>query len=234
MSSLSGLALLVALQSAADGLLVHPRFMVREVEVRWEGQPLASSEPTRFRISPAVSIFRVDLRALAQVFLQRYPTAEVERVERILPNRVVATLHPHPIVAQLQSGGLYVPVSEEGRVVGAGRRTAQPGLPVLLLAQARGPFRVGDDLQTAGFWKASELLASLHRDKGIAGRSVSKVQVSAEEISVQLARGPELKFSVNGLSEGWRALWELLAQRHSVLDEAKYIDLRFEDPVIKK
>lgn len=230
-SFLSGLALLMAVQGAADGFLSHPRFQVTEIEVRWLGTA-TGREPGQFRLSPPVSIFQLDLAALSRAFRQRYPTAVVERVERVLPNRLIATMRARHVVASLKANGLYVPVSEDGRVVGGASRTPAPGLPVLLLEGVRGPLLPGTDLEPFAFWKVSELLTTLYRDKGLVGRPVAKLQVSGNDLFVFLEKGPEIRFSADRLGPGWHDLWELLNQRRAVLNEVQYVDLRFDDPVI--
>lgn len=230
-SFVSGLALLMAAQSVADSFLSHPSFLVREVEVRWPAT-VSKSAPTRFRLQPPLSIYRVELDALSRAFRQRYPTAEVQRVDRVLPNRVVVTLYPRQVVAQLFTGRSYYPVSDGGRVVGRGQPRPFPGFPVLQLERVAEPLSLGQDLDRFGFWKASELLSTLQRDRGIAGHRVAKLSVRDSDLLVDLEAGAQLRFSSDRLGDGWRRLWELIAHRRDLLDRAQYVDLRYDDPLI--
>lgn len=229
-SFLSGLGLLMAAQSAADHFFSHPAFLVREVEVRWpEG---VSAQPTRFRLQPAVSVFSVELGALSRAFRQLYPTADVERVDRILPNRVVAVLHPRQVVAQLFTGRKYIPVSDDGHVIGRSSSRPFPALPVLLLERVSEPLALGQDLDPFGFWKASELLATFHRDHGVAGLGAAKLTVRGQDLFVDLENGCQLRFGSDRLGDGWRQLWELIVRRRDLLNQVQYVDLRYPDPVI--
>lgn len=229
-SFLSGVALLMAAQAVVDQFLWHPAFVAREVEVRWlDG---SRGRPTRFQLNPPTSVFRVDLKALGSVFQRRYPAAEVEKVERILPNRLQATLRARTLVGQVQAGGLYVPVSDDGVVVAAGSAAPRPNLPVLALGGPRRTLRIGDTLESAGFWKAAELLGTLRRGGGIAGHRVKNVRVNGQDLFLTLESGAEIRFSAERLPNGWQLLAGLLSQRPEVLRQANYIDLRFEDPVI--
>ena len=231
-SFMSGLALLIILQRGAEEFLSHPLFLVREVEVQWVGG-VAQPRPTHFRLSPPASIFRVDLGSLSQAFRQKYPLAEVERMDCVLPNRIVAALRPRQIVAQLRLLRKYYPISENGRMVGTASDRALVNLPVLSLEGMRAdPLTVGTDLSRQGFWKVSDILAAVQRDRGIAGKPVREVRLQGEDLFVVLESGTELRFSSDELGEGWQRLWELISQRHSLLEEARYVDLRFEDPVI--
>ncbi len=230
-SFFSGLALLTAAQNVTDAFLSHPAFLVREVEVRWP-PGVSSDTPTRFRLQPPVSVFSVELDALSRAFRQRYPAADVERVERILPNRLVATLHPRQVVAQLFTGRKYVPVSGDGYVVGHAGTQPMSSLPVLVLERVKDPLTLGQNLDSFGFWKASELLATIHRDQGIAGRRVSRLAVRDQDLVADLEKGSQVRFSSDRLGDGWRQLWELIVRRRDLLDQVQYVDLRYENPVI--
>lgn len=223
---------MLAFQGVADSFFSHPDFLVREVEARWVQSQEGPQPPMRFRMNPPASIFRVDLAATARVFEQRYPTAEVERVERILPNRLRVILRSRRPVAQLNCSGIFYAVSEEGKVISRGAAAPHPDLPVLILEGVRGPARFGQDLGGAEFWRASDLLAAIRRDGGIAGQKVSKVQVKGPDLFLLLDSGLEIRFSSERMWAGWQRLGELIPQRPQVLAEARYIDLRFEDPVI--
>ena len=229
-SFLSSLGVLMVAQSAADQFLLHPAFLVREVEVRWlDG---SRSRPARFRLNPPTSVFRVDLKALSNAFQRRYPAAEVENVERILPNRLRATLRARHLVGQVQAGRLYFPVSDDGVVTSAGSAGPRTGLPLLQLEGVRRSLRAGEALESPGFWKAAELLATLRRGGGVAGHRARSVRVSGQDLFLTLDSGAEVRFSVDRLPNGWQLLAGLLSQRPRGLQEANYIDLRFEDPVI--
>lgn len=231
-SFLSGIALLVAAQGAAEGFLSHPAFLVREVEVRWPaGAPPRSD---RFRLNPATSIFHVDLKALTVSFQRKFPAAEVEGIRRLLPNRLVATMRQRKILGQVAAAGSYAPVSDDGILVAPGSSSPRPGLPVLLLPDLKGPLRVGRSIDSPSFWKASELLATLHRDGGIAGQKVITVRVEGDGLFVALESGAELRFSGSQLAGGWQQLGGLLGRRPGLLSQVSYVDLRFGDPVINE
>lgn len=221
---------MVAAQGAVDQFLSHPAFTVREVEVEWPVGVQAKSN--RFRLNPPTSIFRVDLKALAISFQRKFPTAEVEGIRRLLPNRLVATMRQRKVVGQVSLSGQYSPVSDDGIILFPGSSTPRPGLPVLVLEGLTGKLRVGRSVDIPSFWKASELLATLHRDGGIAGRQVSKVQVQGDNLFVFLDTGAEVRFSGAHLAGGWQHLAGMLHRSPSLLEQVSYVDLRFGDPVI--
>lgn len=229
-SFLSGIGLLMAAQGMVDDFLEHPAFQVREVEVQWPAGVKARSD--RFRLNPPTSIFRVDLKSLAISFQRRFPSAEVEGIRRHLPNRLVAVMRPRKIVGQISVSGLYAPVSDDGILIFPASATPRPELPVLVLEGVKGPLRVGRSIDTASFWKASELLSTLHRDGGIAGHKVINVRVEGDNLFLALDSSAEIRFSGNNLSVEWQQLSSLIARSPGLLKEPRYVDLRYGDPVI--
>jgi len=229
-SFISGIALLIAAQGAVDEFLSHPAFLVREVEVQWPAGTPAHSP--RFRLNPPTSVFRVDLKALATSFQRKFPSLEVENIRRLLPNRLVATMRQRKIVGQVKVAGAYAPVSDDGILVYPASAAPRPGLPVLILEGARGPLRVGRSMDSPSFWKASELMCTLQRDGGIAGHKVTEVRVEGDGLFVRLESGAEIRFAGNHLATGWQQLAGLVGRSPGLLNEARYVDLRFGDPVI--
>ncbi len=225
----SGAALLLALQGMVNPIFSYNRFMVEEIDAQWP--PEMKLPPERYRLNPPTSIFRVDLGMVSQALQKGHPGVAVEAVRRVLPNRLVAALRPFKIIAQVKTDRYY-PVSEQRIVVGRGEPSPWPHLPILYPEGVRRSFRVGETCQYPGFWQTSELLATIHRQGGVAGHGVSSVRSTAEQIVLSLDTGLEIRFSCSRLWPGWQQLIELLAQKQGFLEAARYVDLRFEDPVI--
>lgn len=231
-SVVSAAALMLAVQGMADAFLSQPSFLVREVEVVWpEG---SSALPSRFRLHPPTSVFRVDLESLAHAFQRRFPLSEVERIERVLPNRLRATMKARRVVAQVRADKRYFPISDEGVVVAAGRPAPWEGVPVVELDPSPRSIRPGARVGGPAFSRCSELLSAIRRDGGIAGHSVRGVRVSREEIRVRLDTGVEIRFSGDQIWSQWQRLADLVSRKRQVLEEANYVDLRFEHPVISE
>ena len=230
-SAVSAAALMLAVQGVADSFLSQPVFLVRDVEVVWpEG---SSSQPERFRLYPPTSVFRVDLESLGHAFQRRFPLSEVERIERVLPNRLKATMKTRRVVAQVRAADKKnYPISDEGMVAAPGRPAPWEGVPVVELDPSPRSLRPGARVGGAGFSRCAELLSAIRRDGGIAGHDVSRIRVSGRDIQVSLDTGVEIRFSGEKVWEEWQRLADLLSRKREILDEARYVDLRFEHPVI--
>lgn len=225
----SGLFLFLATQALVRGVVGSPTFLVNDLETRWPTQ--AKVIPEHYRLIPPNSIFRLDLEAISRALEKRYPTARVVEVERILPNRVIAFLRPSHVVAQLKADRYYL-LSEEGTILSLPRGSPWPHVPVFFLDGTQGPFPIGRCLTQPGFEAAVELLAEIHRRGGMGRYGVNSIRVRGDLAILRLGSGLEVRFSQDRLSEGLDQLAELIAQRPRLLEEARYIDLRFEDPVL--
>lgn len=228
----SGVALVLAVQAAADQFLSSPLFLVREVEVTWPKG--VGGQPERFRLSPATSIFRVDLAALGRAFHERYPSIEVQEIRRFLPNRLAARMRFRKVVAQIKQGVRYFAVGDDGTIVAEGQTEPLGGLPILELERRPGRLRAGDSIVATDFWKVAALLTTLERAGGIAGRPVGVVRVEGPDLILLLDSGLEIRFASDRLAGGWQRLAELIVSKREVLQNAAYLDLRFGDPVIRE
>lgn len=219
-----------ALFLAADGIVQSvvgaSFFRVEEVQVVWPEDP-----PQRYRLKPPRSIFTVDLAAVSDALAKTHPSAEVTAVRRVLPNHLVATLRMKKVLAQVRAERYY-PVSSEGAVLAQGRSAPFSNLPIIFLERIKGSLQVGGVLTGASFSRALELLAMIHRQGGIQGHRVNSVKSSDRELSLLMDSGVEVRFSPDDVEAGWQRWMRLVAHRPEVLAQARYLDLRFEDPVV--
>ena len=224
--------LILAVQTVADRFLSSSLFLVEEVEIAWPNGFAGQSE--RFRLNPPTSIFRIDLPSLSRAFQQRYPSVEVQEIRRFLPDRLVAHMRYRNVVAQIQQASRYFPVADDGTLVGKGQQAPIQGLPILALGPRRGRLQPGGSIADSDFWKASALLSTLQRGGGLAGCRVKQVQVEGPDLLLHLDSGLEIRFASDRLASGWQRLGELMVSKRDVLSTAAYLDLRFEDPVIRE
>ncbi len=228
-SILSGIGLILAAQVGISSLINAPCFKAREVELVWprgENHP-----PERYRLRPALSIFRADLQEIARALSRLKPSEEVDSVRRILPHRIVAVMRAKRPIAQMKADRYY-PISEEGRILLEGQPHPWPHLPVLFLDGAQRRYRAGETVSHPGFPAAAELLHRVWRMGPLAGHRANSIRVRGAEAALELDSGLEVRFHGNRLEEGWQRWTQLISQRPELLEQARYIDLRFGDPVI--
>lgn len=245
-SLLSGVALLLAGQAMLRSIANSPTFLVKELEARWLLQPVpgalrtGTDAPTgsrtltqvwRYRLNPPISIFQVDLHRVAQALKGRHPTAQVEVVRRVLPNRLVAFLRPAHLVAQLKADRYY-PVSEEGTLLTEGQAAPFPHFPILFVENLTGPYRAGTRFKSSSLLSSCELLAQIRRQGGVAGHGVGSLRVQKGTMTLFLDSGLEIRLNPSHLFSSWQRFMELVIEKPHLLKDSRYVDLRFEDPAI--
>jgi len=228
-SMVSGVGLFLGVQAVIRPIAAAPCFLVKEVEAVW---PSFSQRPVdRFRLLHPTSIFSVNLSAVEQAMRQRYPHAEIEAVRRILPHRIVAELTPRHVVAQIHAGRYYA-VAESGEIVASDHPAPWPHLPILYLEGLPNLLRAGRMIRGEEFERACELLGAVRRQRGVAGHQIGSIRSRRRELVVFLDTGLEVRFSPEQIASGMQQLRDLLTQKPLLLEQAGYIDLRFEDPVV--
>lgn len=228
-SLVSGVALLLAMQTLAYTVGSSSVFKVDELEARWPAS--MQRPPERYRFSRPISIFRVDLPMVAQAFQQRHPLGHVESVRRVLPNRIVVQMLPQQVIAQIHLDKYYL-VSLEGTILTFSQSAPWSHLPILFLDLPGETISAGEPINHPDFAKVAQLLAAVIKGGGIHGRRVTRVNWRGQDLFLELERGPEIRFSLERLESGWLQMKNLLERKPTLLDNAWYLDFRFEDPVI--
>ncbi len=228
-SLVSGVALFLGAQAVMRPVFSAPCFIVREIEAQWAEENKRPVE--RYRLNPPTPIFNVDLGGITRVLQHYHPSAQVEAVRRILPNRIMATLKFKRAVLQVRADQYY-PISEEGIVMLEGRSAPWPDLPILYVEGWRSPLRVASAFDRAVFDPTAELLALIRRQGGISGHGIGSVRSRGDDLILYLDSGQEIRFNILRLESGCQQLFDLLSQKPEILNGAKYLDFRFEDPVI--
>ncbi len=206
-----------------------PYFMVDEIEVRWPAE--MKYAPQHYRLRPSTSIFYLNLSQVSKALQQRHPGVEVEAVRRILPNHIVAQLRPLKVAFQVRSDRYY-PVSEDGIVVGRGQSAPWPNLPIIVADGLHSSFRVGESIRHPYFWQAVELFVIVRHQGGIGGHAVTQLRSRADDLILFLETGQEIRFAGHRIWAGWQQLAELLTQKPELLNQVRYIDLRYNDPIV--
>ncbi|PIQ82782.1 MAG: hypothetical protein COV76_01840 [Candidatus Omnitrophica bacterium CG11_big_fil_rev_8_21_14_0_20_64_10] len=225
-SALLAGGVVTSLRAMADA----PAFQAREVDVAWVDD--LNRERERYRLTPPVSIFRINLEGVQEAIASRYPTAQVQAVRRVLPNRLVAEVVSKRVIAQINAAGGFYPVGAEGTILAEPRSSPWPDLPVLHLRMVQPRFAVGEPCDHPLFPPVSRLLSAVHRSRGLAGHAVRAVTFRGRTLVLALDSGVEVWFDKDQVEENWKRLGLLLTSSPKVLDEAAYLDVRFSQPTI--
>lgn len=216
-----------------------PYCRVSSMEIRVApGQQWVVDPRIGYRLHPPVHILRADLPALAVAIRRDHPQLASVTVRRELPNRLVAYVTLRDPVGQLR-GRQYYLVSADGIVLAPGASTAWPGLPVFL-SPGRPAYQPGDSCATPELLQGIAVLREVQRAQALGAHRVSAVRLGdpasgASEhraVTLVLENGLEVRTAPGDLAPRLARLSELLSGRHDEINQAQYVDLRFDDLVV--
>lgn len=224
---------------AAAFIQRSPYCWVSAIDVRLApGQRWLVDPRIGYRLHPPVHILRANLPALAAAIRRDHPQLASVIVRRELPNRLVASVALREPVGQVR-GRQYYLVSADGVVLAPGASTAWEGLPVFL-SNGRPAYQPGESCATPELLQGIAVLREVQRARALGPHRVSAVRVAdraadgaeARMVTLVLDNGLELRAAPGDLAPRLARLSELLSGRHEEVNQAQYVDLRFDDLVI--
>ncbi len=189
------------------------------------------------------NIWAVDLRQFAEQLKAQRPHLKRIRVIRRLPDTLVIEVLARFPVAQVQlSAGTWHAVDREGYVLPSLGRTPASHLTILKgvrperIKAGRAPasaltgvVKAEEDLR-----RGARLVESLQRAPELIGHRLTSLDVGdAEDMTVVLDETREVRFGrEDQLPKQLARLRTALALLHDQSIDARYIDVRFEEPVV--
>jgi cell division protein FtsQ len=212
----SGHALEAALRTFAAALLSAVLSFGAWQTFRWAtGSPLFSLREIRFTglshaseaellkrsgLAPGQNLFRLDL-ALSARAIESHPWVQSARLERRLPDEVLAEVVEHRPAALVQLGSLWV-LDEEGKLFKRAEREDHLDLPIIT-GQVRDPLRLLGALHLLDAWRAAGFalgaLSELRLEEvGVTlfaheGEQVQEIRLGSGEVSLKLRRLAQIR-----------------------------------------
>jgi len=179
------------------------------------------------------NLWALDVRALADDLKQQAPWLKEIRVVRQMPNAVWIETVPRLAVAQVRLDRWY-PVDREGFILPEGRAEASGALVRLSGFDRADGLRVGKDNADERLALALRVRVLLRREAPVIARRVTDINVAEirqlrftldDKTEVRCGSEAELEAHLARL----RAALKVIAKQSL---EARYIDVRFQEPVI--
>lgn len=217
-----------------------PHFWVSAIEIQLApGEAWVADPRIGYRLSPPVHILRADLQAVASAIHRDHPQLASVIVRRALPNRLVAHVALREPIGQLRGRQFYL-TSTEGIILAPGSSTAWEGWPVLLVGSRTAAYQPGQSCGTEEFRQAVAVLQEVQRSKALGRHRASAVRVApalpgspdSRMVTVVLDTGLELRATPGDLTPRLARLGSLMQGRSREMEQAQYVDLRFDDLVI--
>lgn len=217
-----------------------PYFWVSSIDIRLEpGQAWLTDPRIGYRMQPPIHLWQADLGALAAAIRREHPQFDRVIVRRELPNRLVASVALRQPVGQLRGRRFYL-VAPDGMVLAPGSPTAWEGLPVLLLGSRTAAYQPGQSCAIPELRMAVAVLQEVQRSDALGRRRVSAVRMTpsvseaagVDVVTLVLDNGLELRATPGDLAPRLARLGELMHTRGHEMEQAQYVDLRFDDLVV--
>ena len=180
------------------------------------------------------NLWTVDLEAAARELQAQQPRLKHVRVIRDLPNTLRVEVVERAPVAQLRLGQWYA-VAADGFLLPGASVKPLAGLPVLKgLQTSRGSFKAGRENTDGRLRAALQIVSRLQRAPVLEGHQLTAVDVGdARQLTFVIDDGTEIRCgSPEALASHLERLGPVLQMVARQQIAIRYIDLRFNDPVI--
>ncbi len=182
------------------------------------------------------NIFFMDLKDLKQKIEAAHPEFKDIAIRRLLPNKLIVKTNLRKPVAQIRSDRYYL-VDEEGVLLPDVKNFPDPGLPIIGgvgINLAKAQAAKFSDFEKEKIDKALGLIGEIHGIEGLAAYILKVVDIADpgnlsfffDDVNIEIKIGNE------DFRNRLDVLVTVLEQISMDIDKFKYIDLRFEDPII--
>jgi len=185
------------------------------------------------------NIFLVDLNNFKDKIETRHPEWKDIVVRRALPNRLIVEARKRAPVAQVRADRLYL-IDREGVILSGAEIAAEEKIPVIFGIRL-GPLGNGESrlntAQSERINRALFLIDALAQNKKLSKYKIKTVDIAdSRNISFFLdaigAEKMEIKIGDSDFNKRLDTLATVLEQLGQDIERVKYIDLRFEDPIV--
>lgn len=181
------------------------------------------------------NIFEVDLKQFHRHLATRYPQVSDLRVVRQFPNQIHLQAKARYPFAQIQAGSKVLTLDEKGIVLSSSSLKNQK-LPFIVVAQnTYRDFVLGATLAGEDHNVGLDIIKSFKFTHALSTYNIEQIDIeSLSKINVSLSNKLYVIFDANKIDEKVKVLGLILAQGKVDPKEAKYVDLRFKEPIVGK
>lgn len=182
------------------------------------------------------NIFFLDLNDLKDKIELFHPEFKDIVLRRLLPNKLIVQGELRKPIAQIRSDRYYL-VDDEGMILPNVRNFPDTELPIISgigINLAKASSIAFSEFQKDKLYKAISLIGDVASNKGLSEYKIKLVDITDPgNVSFFLTSADiEIKIGNTDFQNRLEVLSTVLEQMASNIDSFKYIDLRFEDPII--
>jgi cell division septal protein FtsQ len=176
------------------------------------------------------NVFNIDLNSIAKDIQNSYGDVRDVVVRISLPDKLIVSLKLRRPVALIKSGKFY-PIDQDGVVLPSGSRVdALNDLPIINGIDIRSG---NSNLTRRNIKLALELLGEIRLTRSLSSLGVASINVyDPRNASFCLKNGVEIRMGEESFRERLNLLSKALRDPRLVLDNVKYIDVRYKDIIV--
>ena len=194
------------------------------------GYSLGNEESKLKRLYVGKNIFKINLKSLKNIIGRDLPQLKKVEVRRDLPDVLVVDIFSRVPVAVIEtSGGIVVDKDGVVLTIGEGKKNLIKitGLSYFLNVPERG-----DKIKNTSLEKSLILIMGIKSRMSSYVNDIDYVDISDKNNIVLGVKGVPVKMGIEGYLNKLSTLKQMLRDPKINFKEIKYVDLRFEDPVI--
>lgn len=215
-------------------LIISLRALIRSDYFQIKDILVAEGIKDDFSYFKGRNIFSVDLRKESKYISDLYPLYKKIRLIRLLPNRIYVDFIKRQGLAYLKLYRDFC-VDKDLILFDLPSNLEKEDLPVIIGLETKihGP-RTGKKYAIRELTLAINIIKEINNNKGLKNYKLKVVDLGKSAfISLLFADGLEVKLGQGGFKNKINLLSSILIKSANTLNNIKYIDLRFKDPLIK-
>lgn len=181
------------------------------------------------------NIFTVDLKSVERKLGYKYPQASQLKIARRFPDQISVVAKKRVPYAQLSTQSRTVTVDDEGVILSLKKKDDKK-LPSIMGARLTDPELVlGLPLRSPDIWMSLKIIKLFSAHEELENYAISEINMeNLSKIYFTLTNKLDVIIDGEDLDQDMRVLSVVLSKGKLNLSEIKYIDLRFNEPIIGK
>lgn len=180
------------------------------------------------------NIFYVDLKEFQDKLHRLYPDASRIRVSKRLPNQIFIDFTFRTPFARFDSFGQSGIIDQQGYIISMERNMDDSQKLPLITGFSFSGFKTGKIITSGALHSGIEIIEKFYKIDSLNQYSLKKVDVShLSRIRIHLNQDLNIILDQKGITDKLNFLGIILARSEINQKQIQYIDLRFEEPVVK-
>lgn len=181
------------------------------------------------------NLFNVDLKKIERQLQMEYPRFSQLRILKKFPNQILVVASTRAPFAQTRINGKIAILDDEGAVV-ALSADLDTHLPLVTgVRLSTGKITIGSPMQSIPLSTALAVVKAFRAEATLAAYRISKIDVAnLSQIYFYITEDLKVILDEDDLGRELKILGLVLSQTKNELENVRYIDLRFKEPVLGK